>query len=254
MLVAPLYGIVHLLLHVPFDHRFFVMSGRKRSFNEHSKSSPSVESQPPLESQIVSVKMSSPIKRFHVYCDLDGVLVDFEAGVRKLFNGKGTKSVQTHSMWAAITKADAFYKNLSWTEDGKELWEAIRCLSPDILTGVAMFQQSRQDKYEWCKRELNVDNIEHLDMAGPKQTWKCMKGTRIDKSLHSTGGDKPTQISVNVITCWSKLKHMESGVDAVLIDDREDLAEAWEKRGGIFIHHTSTARTLTLLREKNIID
>ena len=40
---------------------------------------------------------------------------------------------------------------------------------------------------------------------------------------------------------------------SVLIDDRESLRKAWEDKGGIFVHHTSTRRTLELLRKKGIL-
>ena len=40
---------------------------------------------------------------------------------------------------------------------------------------------------------------------------------------------------------------------SVLIDDRIELAKDWEEKGGIFIHHTDTARTLRMLRQHGII-
>ena len=55
-------------------------------------------------------------RRFQIYCDLDGVLVDFDKGVLKLFP-KGTKmdSIPAARMWAAISRADSFYEKLPWT-------------------------------------------------------------------------------------------------------------------------------------------
>jgi uncharacterized protein YutE (UPF0331/DUF86 family) len=41
---------------------------------------------------------------------------------------------------------------------------------------------------------------------------------------------------------------------SVLIDDRIALAADWVSKGGIFIHHTDTERTLQQLREHGIID
>jgi hypothetical protein len=58
----------------------------------------------------------------------------------------------------------------------------------------------------------------------------------------------------NVITCWSSNKYHESGHRAVLIDDRVDIGQAWEKAGGIFVHHTNTDRTLEQLRARGILD
>jgi len=203
-----------------------------------------------------------------IYCDLDGVLVDFDGGVRKLFRGQGPDSIPSGKMWAAISRADSFYQHLSWTVDGKELWEAIYKYSPNILTGVATYKKCRVEKFLWCQRELpHVDRIQHVDMAGEKSTHTLLTGTRImrhsprhdpveAKSDHfttSTPDTAPNIITVNVITCWSKNKHMESRRGAVLIDDRLDLKEAWESKGGIFIHHTNTVNTLAQLRLKKII-
>jgi hypothetical protein len=39
----------------------------------------------------------------------------------------------------------------------------------------------------------------------------------------------------------------------VLIDDRIDLKDNWEKAGGIFIHHVDTESTLQKLREIGIL-
>ena len=40
---------------------------------------------------------------------------------------------------------------------------------------------------------------------------------------------------------------------SVLIDDNQQLAEKWELRGGIFIHHTSTEETLRKLKEVGVL-
>ena len=41
--------------------------------------------------------------------------------------------------------------------------------------------------------------------------------------------------------------------DRVLIDDRSELRAMWEKKGGIFIHHTDTKSTLLKLEKAGII-
>jgi len=203
------------------------------------------------------------IPKYHIYCDLDGVLVDFEAGVRSVCEGQGTDSLDKKKMWSAIARNDTFFEHLPWTCDGKELWEAIHTLSPDILTGIPMIYPSRFHKFHWCIRELfHVDTIQHVDMAGQDMTHTNPDGIYIprkrqrNKESHNNEDnhhDHYCSIAVDVITCWSRNKHMESKPGAILIDDRQDLGEAWESKGGIFIHHTSTANTLTVLRRLNVI-
>ena len=138
--------------------------------------------------------------KYKVFCDLDGVLCDFDAGVRKLFNGKGPDDIFMGHMWARISKAELFYENLEWTSDGRELWDAIKHLNPDILTGVPNNQKFRAQKANWCQRELGT-KTSHVDMAGKKSTHQRVSGSK-KKNV------------VNVITCWSKNKHMESGKNA----------------------------------------
>jgi hypothetical protein len=198
-------------------------------------------------STIVTTTISTttaPSSKYKIFCDLDGVLVDFNAGVKKICNGRTPDELPNQSiMWSAISKADQFYTKLPWTDDGERLWEELKnhSTTPDILTGVPMTIRSRAEKFAWCKRELGI-SVNHVDMAGKKSTHELVSGRRQTKMG-----------VVNVITCWSKNKHYESKANHVLIDDRLSLQQAWEERGGIFIHHTSTERTLAMLRERGVL-
>ncbi len=123
--------------------------------------------------------------------------MDFEAGVKKIFNGRAPDELPNQGMmWGAISKTPNFYSTLPWTSDGKLLWEELRSLSPDILTGVPRLNRSRAEKFEWCRKELGV-KVNHLDMAGKKNAHEVVFGRRREGV-------------VNVITCWSKNKHFES--------------------------------------------
>ena len=99
--------------------------------------------------------------------------------------------------------------------DGWELWRAIEHLGPTVLTGIPRGTWAVPQKRRWCAREL-----------GPR---------------------------VRVIACPAADKHRESGPGAVLIDDSERLRGAWEGRGGTFVHHTTTERTLRRLRSLRVI-
>lgn len=119
---------------------------------------------------------------------------------------------------------------------------------------------SRAEKFEWCQRELlsaaGLDNdrddgklsltFNHVDMAGKKNSHELVSGRKRKQ-------DSNNNTVVNVITCWSRNKHYESKNNHVLIDDRLSLREDWENNGGIFIHHTSSEKTIQALREGGII-
>lgn len=221
-----------------------------------------------------------------IFCDLDGVLVDFDAGVRELTSSNNkhpanpktkistsaaSQNLPPHLLWPRIHATPNFFRNLPWTVDGLELWEALRHLHPDILTGCSAASVA-SDKYAWCQRELCVE-VTWRDMTAPKKqharvfhqhnrprttTTKAASSTskspreewKKAKSEAPCGGDKIT----TVITCWSQNKHCECRPGDVLIDDRaEKFKAAWEAAGGIFIHHIDTATTLYRLREKGIL-
>jgi len=175
----------------------------------------SADSPPPkqVNGESSSSTKANRIKRkrseYEIYCDLDGVLVDFEAGVQRLFK-KPSSSLSSKVLWSGIARAKKFFETLPWTTDGQELWYALIHDYegiPNILTGVPMVKTAREEKYRWCKRELempfrgdggkNKVNISHVDMAGTKRRHECVKGVRRGENI-------------NVITCWSKNKYHES--------------------------------------------
>jgi hypothetical protein len=230
---------------------------------------------------------------FHVYVDLDGVLCDFEHGVRSIFpemtEAMSLQDLERHDMWRRISSQSSFFNNLPWAEGGKELWDAVRHLRPDILTGVpAAFEESRTEKFEWCARELFGDSgsdgarhqrqrtesmrlhmVEHVDMAGqhfrharvndnPRFLLPSPFRRRNRRRLRQfdDGAAATTMRTQRVITCWSTNKHHESRPGAVLIDDCLRLRDDWERKGGIFIHHeTGNAQnTLQQLIERGILN
>eukprot|EP00977_Amphora_coffeiformis_P004974 scaffold1060_cov196-Amphora_coffeaeformis.AAC.6 len=182
-------------------------------------------------------------KSFRVYCDLDGVLVDFCHGIRTLFpHHEASQSVDAlhrPTMWQKVAEQPSFFDSLPWMPDGQRLWEAIRPLQPDILTGVPYrVTASSVQKFLWCQRELGVP-VHHID--------KAFGRTLSGQAAHR-------QKVTRVITTWSNDKHYESGPGAVLIDDRIELKKAWEAKGGIFIHHNGNVdATLQKMRRRGIL-
>ncbi|CAM9588073.1 unnamed protein product [Chrysoparadoxa australica] len=151
-----------------------------------------------------------------VFCDLDGVLCDFDAGVRRVFNGKGPEYFHRGSiakMWGGLARVEGgFYSKLDWMPGGYDLWQHISVMDPApiILTGLPRGTWAEPQKRAWCQREL---------------------------------GDH-----VQVITCMSRDKQkycVRAG--SILIDDREDVGERWMQFGGHFVHHVSTESSILQL-------
>lgn len=147
-----------------------------------------------------------------LFCDLDGVLADFDSRVIEIM-GKHPNDVPDKIMWPTILKyPGGFFRNLEWMKDGKELWEYILPYEPSILTGVSRSKKANQEKIDWCAKKLGDD--------------------------------------VEVICCYSKDKQnwVTSKYD-ILIDDRLDNCERWQKAGGTAIFHVNTRDTLCYLAE-----
>jgi len=153
-------------------------------------------------------------QQYKVYCDMDGVLVDFERGYNEL-TGKQTPGVDStydkNDFWSAITKAGAkFWANLNWMSDGQQLWNYIKQYNPKLLTAPSREQSSEIGKQEW------VDN----NLPGTPIIFKQAK-------------DKKDLAEPN----------------AILIDDRKDNIQQWIDAGGVGIRHTSTESTIKQLQK-----
>ena len=97
--------------------------------------------------------------KYQIYIDLDGVLADFESGVA------GYKESDT-VMWNFVNSiGPSFWENLSFLENGKELWEHIKPLRPIILSahpkksevGEKMVKEVIEGKRNWIKKHLGPE-------------------------------------------------------------------------------------------------
>lgn len=146
-----------------------------------------------------------------IFCDLDGVLVDFEGGFLRNF-GFAHNSVSEGEMWQYIMSHDRHWHDLPMMHDGAVLWEFIKDKNPIILTGCPRtgYDAAVRGKREWCAKFL-----------GPE---------------------------VPVITCRSKDKpqHMLDPGD-ILIDDLRKNQVRWEAANGLFVLHTSAENSIKQL-------
>ena len=148
---------------------------------------------------------------YKIYCDMDGVLVDFDKGYFKLTGDKLDGEHRSDvGFWNPINDAGKpFWVNLEWMSDGKRLWTYIEKYKPKLLSAPSRQDDSRVGKHEWVERELpGVPLL--LRSANHKKDFATPK--------------------------------------SILIDDRLDNIQGWRDAGGIGIHHVSTKHTIDQLK------
>lgn len=152
-------------------------------------------------------------QKYTIYCDMDGVLVDFDKGYEDLagMTPKEADAKGPKFFWEPISKAgEKYWVDLEWMSDGKQLWNYIKKHNPSLLSAPSREKSSRTGKQKWVDNNLpNVELI--LRPASQKQEF--------------------------------------SGENKILIDDKDKNIEQWESKGGIGILHTSAADTIKQLKE-----
>ena len=157
-------------------------------------------------------EIAEDITEYQVYCDMDGVLTDFELGYEKLTGIDLKGEFQKGSdFWDPISKAGVgFWAGLQWMPGGKELWAYLKPFNPILLSAPSREQSSRIGKAVWVKHKI--------------------PGTKL-------------------ILRYAKQKQQLATPESILIDDRQVNIDQWEAAGGIGILHTSTANTIQQLQK-----
>jgi hypothetical protein len=182
-----------------------------------------------------------------IYCDMDGVLVDFEQGVVNQINkdlqmirqmedkknlvkiqkaldslgrdevvladmrGKSATSKPVRDyMYGRVGNDADFWAHLPWMPNGKELWDFIAPYEPFILTS-PMQKGSEIGKAFWIDANLSPAP-EKVFMSHEKYNWA------LD----------------------------ENGEPSILIDDWSKNTVPWAKKGGIAIQHVNANTSVTI--------
>lgn len=118
--------------------------------------------------------MILPYTITHIYLDMDGVLADFDRGIRELCHMKPVdqdKSTeeQNDALWTAVRQVPHFYDRLEPIPGAVEMFQKLRDKYGDrvqILTGIPKprrhIENSGEDKIKWVRRLLSEDVPVHI--------------------------------------------------------------------------------------------
>jgi 5'(3')-deoxyribonucleotidase len=146
-----------------------------------------------------------------LFLDADGVLADFDDGVKRLLGMSLAAYEAKHgrgSFWKRLAQADNFYGSLRQIPDAQILFDGVKHLKPTILTGLPLGRWAAPQKIEWA--------AEHFP-------------------------------GVPIITCMARDKHKHMKPGDVLVDDRENHRAAYEHAGVVFVHHKNAEDSLRQL-------
>lgn len=147
-----------------------------------------------------------------IYCDMDGVLVDFDGSFEKK-HGILPYKLPREELWEIVINTPNYWINLPKLQDADELVNYLNKTGFQILTGLPAygFDKAEVEKKQWLKNHYGIE-----------------KG---------------------VICCLSKDKQNYGKPNDILIDDRPNNIEKWEAMGGIGILHTSAKDTINKLKQ-----
>ena len=153
--------------------------------------------------------------KYQIYCDMDGVLTDFERRFHDKLNTVGKEHYPLRDILKVVKPKDfeaifgitefwkfidqtvgvGFWAGMPWMENGKDLWNFISKYNPELLTSPSRDNTSRLGKQLWAKHNLDP---------------------------------KP-----RVIFAYSADKQRYANENSILIDDKPSNIEQWRAAGGI---------------------
>ena len=146
-----------------------------------------------------------------LYVDLDGVLADFKGLAQSIL---GKSDYTKKELWSTLKpylQTGEFWMSLSKMPDANILWSAIKDKDPIILTATGHIAPDVAAKYKtkWVRKHFG--NVPVIAVRNAK-----------DKLAYAVDG-------------------------SILIDDRYDTIQGWDRAGGIGIFHTSAKQTIKQL-------
>ena len=155
-----------------------------------------------------------------LYLDMDGVIANFEKRYIELFHespGSSRDRKQFSNNWTVFIEGKNF-ETLDWWPGG-----------PELIT--------------YIQKNFSHENVEILTSSGGNKYHDLVEK---QKNVWIKTMNLSEKWKVNVVA-GRKLKAEFATPDSILIDDTLDVIEAFNKAGGIGIHHKDVGNTIMLL-------
>jgi 5'(3')-deoxyribonucleotidase len=150
-----------------------------------------------------------------IYCDMDGVLCDFErqwARTSKMPFSKFS-SLNMHDRWEPVRKHGGYWSTMPWKGDGRMLWNYIKKYDVRILSAYSSSDPNCMlGKRQWLQKNVSISSAKiHLVKRVEKQQY-AKKNT-------------------------------------ILIDDYAKNIREFKARGGEGIRHKTASQTISELKK-----
>jgi len=169
---------------------------------------------------------------YTIFCDMDGVLTNFEkrfeeldSNTEKLSPSEYDSKHGQYTMWGLIDGGGVeYWSQMEWMHDGQKLWQWLLPYSPKILSAPSRNPTSAEGKLIWVKNNLNIKQNFYTVNA---RKWKPHYKIIFNSQKHLFVRDKYD----------------------ILIDDTQSKIDAWKAAGGTAILHKNTDNTIKELKK-----
>lgn len=121
-------------------------------------------------------------EKYKIYCDMDGVLTDFDRQFESLSGVDPSTYIEMYGkkrFWNLIdTGGEEFWSEMNWTAGGRKLWKFLEPHSPVLLSTPSTDPKSRTGKKKWV--EVNLDPSPKLLLSFRKELYATPTSILID--------------------------------------------------------------------------